>query len=176
MPTQLEREARIAELKHTLLTQYGVENNCITLCLRALRLHNMGEFLNQKVYLPKGKISFQDFDEQETMLTQGSEKLVKEIFEEKQKIDLYEAKLKEPIWSVPEKQRFTQGKAHSESIISTHFNTLAGYDMQLYSLYNLEPIDHKKFYADIAPLLNELNALLTDQAHARRNGEPWSVY
>jgi hypothetical protein len=162
-------EQRITVL-HTLLTQYGVEDKDIPLYLRALRMHNMRHPLTGMVKLPKGKISFQDFDEQENMLTQGSEKLVKEISEEKQKIDLYEAKLKEPIWSVPEKQRFTQGKAHSESIISTHFHTLAGYDMKLYELYNLEPIDHKKFYADISPLLNELNALLTAQAHARRNG------
>ena len=171
MPTQLEREARIAELRRTLLTQYGVEENDIPLYLRALRMHNMNHPFDD-AFLPKGKISFKDFDKKQEMFTQVSEKFVKEIMEEKQKIDLYEAKLKEPIWSAMEKQRFTQGKAHSESIISTHFNTLAGYDMQLYSLYNLEPIDHKKFYADIAPLLNELNALLTNQAHARRNGEP----
>lgn len=171
MPTQLEREARIAELKRMLLTQYGVEEHDIPSYLRGLRMHNMGHPLPRTVLLPEGKISFQEFDGQETALIQGSEKLVKEIMEEKQKIDLYETKLKEPIWSVPEKQRFTQGKAHSESIISMHFHTLAGYDVNLYSLYNRQPIDHNKFYADIAPLLNELNMLLTTRAQASRNGE-----
>lgn len=170
MPTQLEREARIAELKRTLLTQYGVEEHDIPSYLPALRMHNMGHPFDN-AFLPKGKISFKDFDEKQEMFTQGSEKLVKEIMEEKQKIDLYETKLKEPIWSSKEKARFTSGKAHSQDIISRNLGTLSGYDMQLYSLYNRQPMDPKKFYADIAPLLNELNMLLTIRAQASRNGE-----
>ena len=162
----------IENLKQLLFRQYGVEDKDIPLYLRGLRLHNDGRPLGE-VFLPKGKISFEDFDKKQQMLKDGSEKLFIEIHEETKKVKLFDNLLvKEVFICDGDKDRITSNKANSERILATHYNTLAGYDLQVYDLYNKHPIDAKKFYADIAPLLNELNDLLQNQAHARRNGEP----
>ena len=64
MLTSKERQDRIAEIKHTLFVEHGVEDGEIPFYLRGLRLLNAGRPLVD-VYVPKGKISFEDFDKEE---------------------------------------------------------------------------------------------------------------
>jgi hypothetical protein len=164
-----ERQARIAEIKHTLFVNHGVEDGEIPFYLRGLRLLNAGRPL-VGVHLPKGKISFEDFDGQVQNYKEKMDEVLELALQEDDKIDAYEAELTDPLLPEHKKRKYISGKAASEQVLNQHYVTLSAYDMKSYELYNLHPIDAKKFYTDITPLMHELMALLADQAHARRHG------
>ena len=116
--------------------------------------------------LPNGKISVEDFHAQKEQLTEQQGLLLKQIQKEQVKISLYQQKLEEPMWTFMEQERFTSGISQSKQFIQKALAQLYQLDTQIYRLYHRQPIDTAKFYADIAPLLNELNDLLKAKAEA----------
>jgi len=160
--------ARISEIK-LMLKQMGIPEESIPQCLRGVCSYNLGLPLGDHVYLPPGKISFERFDQEHHVCENSLQNKRLKIEHEKSKIPYFQARLADPLEM--DKYRFESLLTQSKNHISQLNHELGGADVSAYDFYHKEPMDAAQFYADIAPLINELKELLRSEALAKRNAE-----
>jgi len=167
-------ENRITAIKAALKHDYGIEAQQIPSYFAAMRAHDLG--LLHLIYsnvgpvklydlpIPQGTVSLEDFDHKTKHITVEQKKLQTKIHGEKANVVHLEKKIAKPTCSETEKQKLNIGIQLSIRIINDCLAQLYRFDKETYALCQKRVLDVPKFYAEIAPMLIELNDLVKAKA------------